>query len=338
MTKSVLKDIAIGQHGYVFAVSAQDYLVEYHPNDLLVGTDAIDGGIDVADLEDGAYAWMVLVGENLYGHVSKIGDTYYIAAVPESDMAATRNVTVGVILVHLLRGHGRGHHVRHLRHARGRARGAHPEDYRHVGPLRYNKVIGRKAAVLSFVGFLAILGVSFYMQTLFALSSQSVANNERAAEVVETTQRTQARMDELISQYDERYLGKARVAGYILDQNPALENRDDLQKLADVLMIQYVFTYDGNGVMTATNSSYANFTLSEDPEDQSSSSASCSRARTRWCRKRSPTRYPGSCASTSACRCTTRPAPWTAPCRSAFARRAWRTCWRPSPSTACWAA
>ena len=269
-TKSVLKDIAIGQHGFMFAVSAQDYLVEYHPNDLLVGTDAIDGGIDVADLEDGAYAWMVLAGENLYGHVSKIGDTYYIAAVPESDMAATRNVTVGVILFIFFAVMAvvimYGIFVMREDEREGRS----PEDYRAVGPLRYNKVIGRKAAVLSFVGFLAILGVSFYMQTLFALSSQSVANNERAAEVVETTQRTQARMDELISQYDERYLGKARVAGYTLDQNPALENRDDLQKLADVLMIQYVFTYDGNGVMTATNSSYANFTLSEDPEDQSS--------------------------------------------------------------------
>ena len=321
-----------------FAVSAQDYLVEYHPNDLLVGTDAIDGGIDVAGLEDGAYAWMVLAGENLYGHVSKIGDTYDIAAVPESDMAATRNVTVGVILfiffavmvVVIMYG------IFVMRE--DEREGRNPEDDRVVGPLRYNKVIGRKAAVLSFVGFLAILGVSFYMQTLFALSSQSVANNERAAEVVETTQRTQARMDELISQYDERYLGKARVAGYILDQNPALENRDDLQKLADVLMIQYVFTYDGNGVMTATNSSYANFTLARTPRTSPPSSASCSRARTRWCRKRSPTRYPGSCASTSACRCTTRPAPWTAPCRSAFARRAWRTCWRPSPWTACWAA
>ena len=79
--------------------------------------------------------------------------------------------------------------------------------------------------MLSFVGFLAVLGVSFYMQTLFALSSQSVANNERAAEVVETTQRTQARMDELVSQYDERYLGKVRVAGYIIDQNPSLANQ-----------------------------------------------------------------------------------------------------------------
>ena len=164
-----------------------------------MGTDAIDGGIDVADLEDGAYAWMVLAGENLYGHVSKIGDTYYIAAVPESDMAATRNVTVGVILFIFFAVMAvvimYGIFVMREDEREGRS----PEDYRHVGPLRYNKVIGRKAAVLSFVGFLAILGVSFYMQTLFALSSQSVANNERAAEVVETTQRTQARMDELIS-------------------------------------------------------------------------------------------------------------------------------------------
>lgn len=268
-TKSVLKDIAIGQHGFVFAVSAQDYLVEYHPNDHLVGTDAIDGGIDVADLEDGAFAWMELQGEELYCHVSKIGDTYYLAAVPESDMTATRNITVGVILFIFFAVMAvvimYGIFVMREDEREGRDSG----DYRAVGPLRYNKVIGRKAAVLSFVGFLAILGVSFYMQTLFALSSQSVANNERAAEVVETTQRTQARMDDLIDQYSERYLGKARVAGYILDQNPALANREGLQKLADVLMIQYVFTFDGGGTMTATNSSYANFTMSDDPESQS---------------------------------------------------------------------
>ena len=108
-----------------------------------------------------------------------------------------------------------------------------------MGPLRYNKAIGRKAAVLSLVGFIGILGVSFYMQTLFALSSESVANNERAAEAVETIQRADERMTALQDQYSERYLSKARVAGYILDHNPALANRDDLQRLADTLMIQY---------------------------------------------------------------------------------------------------
>ncbi|MBC5582815.1 mechanosensitive ion channel [Eggerthella guodeyinii] len=269
-TKSVLENVAIGQHGYMFAVSAQDYLVEYHPNSNLVGTDAIDGGIDVTELEDGNVGWMELNGESLYCNVSKIGDLYYIAAVPESDMAATRNITVGVILfiffavmtvvimygIFVMRederqGYDEGH-------------------FRTVGPLLYNKAIGRKAAVLSFVGFLAILLVTFYMQTLFALSSESVANNERVDEVVETIQRSTDRMEDLNDQYSERYLGKARVAGYIIDQNPALENRADLQKLADVLQIQYVFTYDETGTMVATNSSYANFVLSENPDDQSS--------------------------------------------------------------------
>lgn len=268
-TESVLKNIAIGQHGFMFAVSAQDYVVNYHPNANLVGTDAVDGGIDVSDLEDGKFSWMTLHGESLYCDVSKIGDTYYIAAVPESDMATSRAITVGVILfiffavmtvvimygIFVMREHER--------------RGADESDYCTMGPLRYNKAIGRKAAVLSLVGFVAILLVSFYMQTLFALSSESVANNERVDEVVDTIQRSNDRMDELTDQYGRRYLSKCKVAGYIIDRNPSLANRDDLQNLADVLQVQYLFTFDSNGVLTATNSSYTNFVLSDDPENQS---------------------------------------------------------------------
>lgn len=268
-TESVLKNIAIGQHGYMFAVSAQDYIVEYHPDTTLVGTDAIDGGIDVANLEDGALAWMELDGESLYCSVTKIGNTYYIAAVPESDMAATRNITVGVILfiffavmtVVIMYG------IFVMRE--DERRGVDCQDCRKVGPLRYNRIIGKKAAVLSLVGFLGVLLVTFYMQTLFALSSKSVANNERAADVAETIQRADDRMEALTNQYSERYLSKCRVAGYILDHNPALDNKSDLQKLADVLQIQYVFTFAADGSLTATNSSYTNFVLSDNPEDQS---------------------------------------------------------------------
>ncbi|MEG0016252.1 MAG: mechanosensitive ion channel [Gordonibacter sp.] len=268
-TESVLKNISIGQHGYVFAVSAQDYVIEYHPNSNLVGSDAIDGGLDAADLEDGTVAWMELDGESLYCSVARVDNTYYIATVPESDMESTRNITVGVILfiffavmtVIIMYGI--------FVMCEDERRGEDSRDYRDIGPLRYNKVIGRKAAVLSLVGFLAILGVTFYMQTLFALSSQSVANNERAAEAAETIKLADQRMEALTDQYSERYLSKCRVAGYILDQNPALQNKTDLQALADALQIQYVFAFAANGSLTATNSSYTNFVLSSNPEDQS---------------------------------------------------------------------
>lgn len=268
-TESVLKNITIGQHGYLFAISAKDYLIEYHPNQNLVGADAIDAGIKAADLEDGALSWMTLDGESLYCNVSKIGDMYYIAAVPESDMSTSRNITVGVILfiffavmtVVIMYG---------IFVMREDERDGHDEqDFRNVGPLRYNKAVGRKAAVLSLVGFLGILGVTFYMQTLFALSSDSVANNERVDEVVETIQRAQESTDTLKEQYSERYLSKCRVAAYAIDHNPALVNKADLQELADVLQIQYVFAFDADGNLEATNSSYTNFTLSQNPEDQS---------------------------------------------------------------------
>ena len=87
--------------------------------------------------------------------------------------------------------------------------------------------------------------------------------------VASTIKRNQQRADELTEQYGERYLSKAQVAAYIIDNNPELATRAKLQELADALQIQYVFTFDDQGVMTATNSSFTNFTLSEDPEEQS---------------------------------------------------------------------
>ena len=105
--------------------------------------------------------------------MSKIDDTYYLSAVPESELASSRNLTVGVILfvffsvlaVVILYG------LFVMRE--DEKRGHNPEDYANLGPVRFNKPVGRKAIVLSFVGFLAVLVATFYMQTLFSLSTVS---------------------------------------------------------------------------------------------------------------------------------------------------------------------
>ena len=41
---------------------------------------------------------MTFEGERLFCGVSEIDGTYYISAVPESEMTASRNLTVGVVL------------------------------------------------------------------------------------------------------------------------------------------------------------------------------------------------------------------------------------------------
>lgn len=268
-TASILQHLTVGQHGYVFAISAKDYLIEYHPDEMLVGVDALDKGIDVSDLENGNYAWLQLDGESLYCGVTQIDDMYYIAAVPESDMAASRNVTTGVILfaffvvmamvalygVCVLRDNER--------------RGNEEDDFAPVGKFRMNKAIAKKGAVLSLVGFVAVVVIAFYMQTLFALSSESIGNTDRATELEQTIQRANDRAETLRAQYDERYLNKTEVAAYILDRNPALANKADLQRLSEVLQVQYLYVFNAQGNMTATSSSYVNFTLSDDPNDQS---------------------------------------------------------------------
>ena len=262
---SVLRTISVGQNGYVVAVSARDYLIEYHPDERLTGTDALVAGVDVTALEDGNHAWVTLDGERLYCGVSKIGDTYYLLAVPESDMAQSRNITVGVILFAffsvLMTVILYGLFVMRDEEKRG----FDPKNYRSLGPLRYNKAVGRKAIVLSFVGFLGVMLVTFYMQTLFSLSAESVSSSQRAADIAGTIQRTNEQADALTEQYDERYLSKAEAAAYILDRDAGVQTKEGLQELADVLQVQYLYVFDGEGVLQTTNSSYTNFVLSDDP-------------------------------------------------------------------------
>ena len=323
-TEAVLKNITIGQTGYMFAISAQDYTIQYHPDSALVGADALDRGFDVADLEDGNYCWVNLDGESMYCNITRVDDMYYVAAVPESDISSARSITTGVILfvflavtamvvlygVCVLRDNERrrksagavagvsggasagavaagtatGSTPAGSAAAGGTPAGTQPAgegaagssaagedaDYIDAGANhRINKAIAKKGAVLSLVGFVAILGIAFYMQTLFALSSQSVMNNSRVDELAATIQQADDRADALRSQYSERYLNKAEVAAYVLEANPDLANKADLQKLADVLQVQYVDIFDEEGNMSVTNSTYSKYTLSDDPNDAS---------------------------------------------------------------------
>lgn len=227
-TASVLKNISVGQGGYVFALSAQTYVIEYHPNDALVGADALDAGIDVNDLENGAITWMTLDGQQLYCRVCHIGDMYYVCAIPGSEMASARNVTVAVILfvffVVMASVALYGIFVLRDEERFGRADKATTS----MGRLHVNGAIAKRSAVLALVDLIAIVIVSFYMQTLFALSSQSVTNKERAAQIAETITITNDRADDLTAQYNERYLSKARIAAYIIEQNPELATKEKM--------------------------------------------------------------------------------------------------------------
>lgn len=266
--ESILRNISVGQTGYVMAVSAQDYTVLYSPDASLVGADAFDRGLTVDELEEGYLGWIDFNGQRFYAGVSHIDTTYYVSMVPESDIVASRNITLAVILFIFFSVMATVILYGIFVSRKDEKRGYNPENYLNVGPLRFNKAIGRKAIILSFLGFLAVILVTFYMQTLFALSSESVRGKELTNDMQSTITRVNKQADELTAISDERYLNKAQVAAYILDRNPELATKEKLQELSDALMVEYAYVFDQNGTAFASNSPYATFSLSEDPEDQ----------------------------------------------------------------------
>lgn len=270
--KSILSNVNVGLEGYTFAVSSQDYTFLYHPDEDLIGKDSLDAGLDTEELEDNNFAWMTLNGESLYCGVKNIDadNAYVICAVPREEIISSRNITVGIVLfvffivittvvvygiLVLLEQERRGHY--------------NPEDYKAFGKLYYNKSVGRRMLRLSIVGLLVIFLASFYMQTLFSLSQRSMSNNRQVEEVGETIDKNKEEVALITSQYNRRYLNKGQVASYILSQNRNLWTKADLEEMSRALGVEFILLFDKEGKEIISNSSYVNFQISNNPEEQS---------------------------------------------------------------------
>lgn len=270
--ESILSKVSVGLEGFTFAVSSQDYTFLYHPDEKLVKTDALTAGIDVTELEDNYYGWITINEERFYCGVTNIDkdNAYIICAVPEKEITASRNITVGVVLfiffviitIVVI-------YAVLICKEQERDKEANPKDYTKKGGLYFNKVIGRKAGAISAVGLILIFIVSFYMQTLFSISLHSMNNNQRSVEVEDTIERNAKDIEKITEQYNRRYLNKCQMASYILGLDRTLWTREDLDELSRVLDVEFILIFDENGKVVTTNSTYTNFQLSDDPEDQS---------------------------------------------------------------------
>lgn len=268
--ESMLKNISLGSHGYVLAVSAKTHLITYHPDQNMIGTDALDNGIDVSNLEDGKTFITSVKNTSLYCRVKLVDDTYYILAIPESDTASARNITVGVILfafiavvaavalydLFVLADDENDDHDHH--------------EYVKIGRgLRFSPSVGRRATALSIAGLVLLLAVTFYMQTLFALSSQATVNRERLEQIDQTLKNNALREDELTRQYSEHYATACHIIAYIVEHNPELATRADLHSMAKTLNIESIYLYDGDGNMTSSSTSQRSYSLSTKYGDSS---------------------------------------------------------------------
>lgn len=263
--EAMLKSVTVGLDGFTFAVSDKDYTFLYYPNEDLMGMDALSSGISISDLSDEIYSWMTINGERLYCGVSHVDDVYVICAVPAEEILSARDITVMIILfsffvvITLV-----------IAYAFFIMQQEKKSERRKLsGNLYCNMGVGRKIGTISVVGLICIVLVSFYMQTLFSLSQQSISNSQKLAEVEREINSFKEQRESVAQQYDERYLNKAQVAAFILTRKPALVNRDSLAELGEILEVEAINVFDKQGEQLATNSPYTEFRISDDPEDQS---------------------------------------------------------------------
>ena len=263
---SALDDVTVGLNGFSFAISAKDYTFLYYPDDSVMGHDAIGAGISVSSLEEGSFGWMTVEGRRLYCGVTRVEDDYLLCAVPSEEIYASCNTTVTIILFavfsvltlvityafFIIADRSKQEVVRRL-----------------SAKLLFSVTVSRKLVTVSLVGLVAVLIVSFYMQTIYSLSRQSMSNRQRLMEVEQHIQQYEAEAEELAEEYDALYLNKAHIAAYIIDTNPTLANRESLAELSQILSLESVNVFNQAGVQIATNSPYTRFTVSDDPEDQS---------------------------------------------------------------------
>lgn len=268
--KSVLSNVSIGLNGFAFAVSNKDYSILNFPDETKEGMDALDAGLKVEELEDGYSDFMSLYGERYYCGIAATDDAYVICAVPAGEILSARNITVGIVLfiffivMTVVISYA-------LFMLRDEAKKDQTEEacFLHIFGLRWNRVIGRKICTISAVGLIFIFAVSFYMQTLFAMSRQSMSSSQRTEEVADTIDRYQKDVELLTERYNRSYLSKAQTAAYIIGRKPELADRAALERLSTAIGAEFTGVFDAAGNTAATSSPFANFTLSEDPEDQS---------------------------------------------------------------------
>lgn len=271
--KGILESMSVGLDGYALAVSSQDYTVLYHPDESLVGTDAFAIGIEAENLENGAYGWVTINGERYYCGTAKIDsdNAYVICAIPEAEIMSTSTSTVALVLivffiVMTLLG---AYAIMILNEEERQGKSHKMSRYVKLGGVYFNRVIAAKASVILVVGFVVIVATAFYMQTLFSISSHSVSNLQYTEEVEQSIADNDDYIDILKEQYNRRYLNKCQMAAYILSENPQLRTRTSLAELKQVLDVEHVYVFDTVGELTAADTSYVSFTLSDNPEDQS---------------------------------------------------------------------
>ena len=268
----VLDGIHVGQNGFAFALHAEKKTILYYPDESLIGDNAADHGIDMSTISDGNDMDITIDGTTYFCSVKQIDKGLIICAVPRSEIDANRTLTIIVsVFVYALFASVIIIYAFFLRvDHRAKVNADENKALQHGGRIEYNKALGKKFMAIIVCGAIATFALTFYAQTLFSLSQQSITNNSRGTELRQTLSENDATIAEQMSEYNDEYLEKARCAAYIIERTDSTKLTQDFMKsLKSALDADSLEYFDTEGKIIASDSDLWSFTLSKDENDQS---------------------------------------------------------------------
>ena len=305
---AVLRNTAINNEGFLFAVDTENNSFSYFENDeeSLTGKNVFESGLSEDALVDG-YSGIETINGIKYHCVSKsFGNHTVICAVAltENIYANDRHVlfwsiSCFVMVMIMCLAYAvivRNDFVR-------RAVDTEKKFFvnRNENVIIFDISIFKKVFPLTVAGVFLIYGITFYTQTLLEIS-ESITNSKLALEEITVRYNESNKNREVIQNYyDNRFLAKARLIAYILEEDPqilnteselyysyfdendgkqyvldnegnrlkAVANNEILQAICDGNDINSIYVFDEDGHTIATNTDNRFFSISHKPGDQS---------------------------------------------------------------------
>ena len=305
----VLDRIAVGNGGFVFAVNKKDGTFLYYKNgdEILTGQKALSTGLSEEALTDGYSGLQTINGVRYYCVTKDYNGQTVISAVAQTDNVYTHDKYVlfwsitGFILTMLIclayAVIVRNDFVRHEVETKRILVNKNAKKYK----IFFDRSIFNKVFPLVIAGTLVMFGISFYTQTLLEISNGIEKSALAIEEVSGRYDEGQTSRDLIQDYYDTRFLSKARLISFLIEEDPSVLNAssdyyhnyyddkgtklfvtDDegnrlksvgsskrLQELCDANDIDSIYVFDEEGHTIATSTPNWYFTVSHDEEDQS---------------------------------------------------------------------
>ena len=230
-----------------------------------VFTKVEDVGIDADELNYEKGKWIRILGERYYA-VSVLDEENSlttVCTVSYSDITKNSRIAVGILfaviaLIFTTLVTFSYFARQEEQHAEGDGAGAYSRD-----------IVKRKMKIYVMTGLALIAMLAYYVQSLYALSLNSLETSEAKINVQSTLESSDSKKEAIEKVYDRQYLAVARIVSHILSRQPELRTQEDLAALSGIFGTDYIMLFDAEGKETVSDSVIFGFEISDDPEAQS---------------------------------------------------------------------